>query len=287
MIAAVSDRGSVRTANEDCVYFSQAVSSAGVKSALALVADGMGGAQGGGVASSMAAQAIRKSYPRFRGSNPKRLRLVLERANREIHRRGARDTALRGMGTTCVLLDLTLPFAWAAWVGDSRLYLIRNGQIFQMTEDHTVVREMVRRGALSPEVSWGHEERNVITRALGSRRSVDIAVWEQPFPVRLGDRFLLCTDGLHDLITANEILEISIGAVAERACRDLVCAAKLRGGYDNVSALIVDVGALPAPTASPLARSLASAQAAGRGVKQTRDLGEVAAPGESVEREFV
>ena len=172
---------------------------------------------------------------------PKALRLALESANRRIHRLSLREEELAGMGSTCVALALKPPFAWAAWAGDSRLYLIRGGQIFQMTEDHSLVNEMVRRGMLTREEARNHEDRNFITRALGSHPKVEVEVWAEPYPVRAGDRFLLCSDGLHDLIASDQILEIAGEGSADAAGSRLIREANARGGFDNISAVVVDL----------------------------------------------
>jgi len=150
----------VRSVNEDSVYFQNATDngSGGSSSALALVADGLGGAQGGSVASTMVTQIVSQDFHGGTASPPKVLRKALESANREIFRKAQREKDLAGMASTCVALALAPPFAWAAWVGDSRLYLIRDRQIFQMTEDHSVVQEMGRRGLLSPEQAADQEE---------------------------------------------------------------------------------------------------------------------------------
>jgi len=233
----------VRSVNEDSVFFFHLPSSGSEvqDSALALVADGMGGATGGSIASRIASRTIPQTYVSSGGNPAKALRNAMDCANKEIYRRSQQDTALAGMGATCVALVLTPSCAWAAWVGDSRLYLIRDGQIFQMTEDHSVVQEMVRRGILSTEAAASHEERNVITRALGSQRKVEIAVWEQPFPVKVQDRLLLSSDGLHDALSSPDILEIAGGTSLEEACSALVEEANNRGGYDNISAVLTEI----------------------------------------------
>jgi serine/threonine protein phosphatase PrpC len=205
-----------------------------------LIADGMGSVEGGSVASKIASQTIPRLYLKGRGDPPKELRKAIEAASKEIHRRSQKDKSLVGMGTTCVALDVNPPFAWAAWVGDSRLYLIREHQMYQLSEDHSVVKELVRRGLLTSEAASEHEERNLVTRVLGGRQ-VDVAVWTKPFPVRAGDRFLLSTDGLHDSLSEAQMLSILTNGSVESACLGLVQAADERGGHDNISAVLVEV----------------------------------------------
>lgn len=240
--SARSDAGKVRTVNEDAAFFELLPGKAGgVPSALAVVADGMGGVHGGKVASEIAARTIVSAFTSSAAHPAKALRQALELANREIYRSARKSEELSGMGTTCVALALTPSFAWAAWVGDSRLYLIRGGRIYQMTEDHSVVQELVRRGDLSPAEAAEHKARNVVTRALGSHQEVDVAVWDDAFPIRADDRFLLCSDGLHDLLPSAEILEIVSHPTLDAASRGLIEAANRRGGHDNISAVVVEV----------------------------------------------
>jgi protein phosphatase len=242
-IWADSHVGRVRTVNEDSVYFTQpenAVQSDG-RGVLAMVADGMGGSQGGAVASQIASSRIPALYFDSGVAAPKALRRAMQAANSEIYERAKQEAHLAGMGTTCVALALNPEIAWVAWVGDSRLYLIRDGKIFQMTEDHSVVQEMVRRGLLTASQAVAHEERNLVTRALGSHRKVEVAVWDQPFPVRIGDRFLLCTDGLHDLLPDADVLDIAGSAAIDVSCSALIAEANRRGGHDNISVVLVEV----------------------------------------------
>lgn len=240
---AQSDPGRVRERNEDAVFFGRPGNdrSFARSGALALVADGMGGANGGSIASDIVSKEVPAVYLSGRNDAPKELRRALESANKRIHRLSLREEGLHGMGSTCVALAIKPPLVWAAWVGDSRLYLMRGGQIFQMTEDHSVVNEMVRRGMMTREEARNHEDRNFITRALGTRPNVQVEVWQEPYPVRAGDRFLLCSDGLHDLLQSNDILDIAGNGTIDAAGSRLIREANARGGYDNISAVLVDL----------------------------------------------
>jgi serine/threonine protein phosphatase PrpC len=238
-MAGQSHMGHVRPTNQDSIFFSRSACDGGHRS-FALIADGMGSIEGGSVASQIATRIIPQHYLKTGGEPPKALRKAIEAASNEIHRRSRQDKSLEGMGTTCVALDVSPPFAWAAWVGDSRLYLIREHQMYQLSEDHSVVKEMVRRGLLTKEAASEHEERNLVTRVLGGRR-VEVAVWTKPFPVLPGDRFLLSTDGLHDSLSEAEILSILKDPSVESASLELVRAADERGGHDNISAVLVEI----------------------------------------------
>jgi serine/threonine protein phosphatase PrpC len=256
-VSARSDAGAVRPVNEDSVLSvrPQDPGQLGKLGLLVLVADGMGGAQGGDVASQIASETVSRDYYNSTSDPAKALKKALETAGKEIHRRARKDRNLTGMGTTCVALVLRPPFAWAAWVGDSRLYLIRHKQIFQMTEDHSIVREMVRRGMLTTEEAGQHEGRNLVTRALGCHRKVEVAAWEQPFPVRHGDRFLLCSDGLHDVVPDARILELADDGEVELATARLIEEAMRRGAQDNISAVLVEIAHQdPTPRPAPPTR---------------------------------
>jgi len=241
--ATQTDVGRVRQVNEDVAVFSRPASFREFqkRGAVALVADGMGGAQGGSIASEIASTVIPEFFHLSRDEPATALRKALLAANREIYRRSRKDRSLTGMGATCVVLAVSPSFAWAAWVGDSRLYLVRDNQIFQMTEDHSLVNEMVRRGLLTVEEAASHEDRNVVTRALGSHPKVDPSVWEKPYPVRVGDRFLLCSDGVHDPLSGAEILELVRDGAVENAAARLLAAANDRGGHDNASAVLLEL----------------------------------------------
>jgi serine/threonine protein phosphatase PrpC len=156
-------------------------------------------------------------------------------ANRRIHEAAAADESKHGMGTTCTALALCQGRAHAAHVGDSRLYMLRAGQLYQLSEDHSAVNEMVKLGIITKEQARTHEDKNVILRALGTTPEVEVSGLE-PFAVREGDRYLLCSDGLHDLVLEDEIASIlseteDIHSAGER----LIALAKERGGHDNIT----------------------------------------------------
>jgi serine/threonine protein phosphatase PrpC len=244
---SATDSGSVREVNEDavavvCPQSYEDMLSTGV---LAVVADGMGGANGGQCASHLAASVIPRVYAdtvKGRHGNPgSALLRALEAANSCIYSRAQSDESLSGMGTTCVAVALTPKQAWVAWVGDSRVYLMREDGLFQMTEDHSVVAGMVREGLLTPEQASFHGERHVLTKALGTRPEVEVASWPKSMQVRVGDRFLLCTDGLHDLLSEEDLLQLGGRGSLPEAAAALVRKAKERGGPDNISAVLLEV----------------------------------------------
>jgi PPM family protein phosphatase len=214
------------------------------------IADGMGGAQAGEVASGLAAAALTE-----RGSELQVTELIQE-ANRRVHERASTDAATSGMGTT-MTVALVEPDGGVRFghVGDSRAYLLRDGRLEQLTDDHTLVAELVRRGELSPSDAEVHPQRSVITRALGTDPDVDV----DTFAVggRAGDVFLLCSDGLSSMVageTIERILEQHRGDL-QTAGKALIHAANRGGGEDNITAVLFELAdgapAVLPPAAEP------------------------------------
>lgn len=239
-----TDPGCVREMNEDNGRFirpsdPELISSKGM---LAIVCDGMGGHSAGEVASGMAVELIPGHYYRSGESPALALKRAVEEANREIHAASQANSATNGMGTTCTALAVCNGLAYAAHVGDSRMYLVRDAAIHLLTQDHSAVMEMVKRGILTMEEARHHEDKNVILRALGTQAEVEVDVWDKPFAVHLGDRFLLCSDGLYDLIEDDEIRQALVEATdIYEAGAQLIELAKERGGHDNITAGILEI----------------------------------------------
>jgi protein phosphatase len=227
---AVSDPGRRRRRNEDSYV---------VRPPLFAVADGMGGAQAGELASRIAVEAMGEESG---SSGEARVATLIREANRRVFARSHEDAAASGMGTTMTAAlvgdDGTVTIGH---VGDSRAYLLRSGRLEQLTEDHSLVAELVRSGRLSAEEAESHPQRSVITRALGTDRDVDVDV----FTVRAepGDLFLLCSDGLTTMVDDEEILSV----VSERrgdleaTARDLVSRANRGGGEDNITVVFFEL----------------------------------------------
>lgn len=255
-----SDVGRHRQVNEDC---GQVVRPADVqrrtaKGVLILVADGMGGHAAGEVASQMAADMIRRVYYEHDASPPAALRRAFEQANRAVHAAAQDDEHLQGMGTTCTALVIRGGEAFTAHVGDSRLYRLREGTFQQLSEDHSLVAEMLRGGLLTEADARHHEDRNVITRALGLHPTVDVALGSKPLPVQAGDHFVLCSDGLYDLVEDHEIADAVRHAPPHEASAQLIDLANARGGYDNITVGVVRIDARTSATrpAAPDTREL-------------------------------
>lgn len=243
-----TDPGCVREINEDSmrVVRPSATADLATHGVLAVVCDGMGGHEAGEIASRLALEAfLRCAAAGDRDPGALLVRCV-EAGNAAVFDAAQRDTRLAGMGTTCTGLLVRGGVAWCAHVGDSRCYMVRNGEIFLMTEDHSAVMELVRRGVISREEARHHPEKNVISRALGSHRRVAVSTWPRPMALRPGDRFLVCSDGLYDLVEDGEICQVLETHEAQGACETLVLMARDRGGHDNISVAVLSLpGAEP------------------------------------------
>jgi serine/threonine protein phosphatase PrpC len=244
-IAVVTHVGKVRTHNEDSVLFVRpsepdVLERHGV---MALVADGMGGHRAGEHASKLAVETITRSYFDSREEPRQALLNAFAAANKGVFEAAAEEPAWKGMGTTCVAVAICREVMWWAWVGDSRMYLVRNGTIFRMTEDHTVVQDMVRRGWMTKEEAANHDDRNMLDRAIGTRESVEAGICDSALRIEKRDRLVLCSDGLHDLIRDDEMAEwVGDGGAHEYAEKLLAMALK-RGGHDNISVVVLEAKA--------------------------------------------
>lgn len=236
-----SDIGRQREVNEDCWLLEQPHEESlfKQKGILALIADGMGGHAAGEVASKLAASVIRAKYYDSESPPSQALEEALHSANRALYQMASKQSHLHGMGTTCTALVLWNDVALSAQVGDSRLYLVRNDAIYLMSEDHSAVMEMVRRGAMSLADARQHEDKNIILRALGPQPVVQVSTWKMPFPMRDGDQFVLCSDGLYDLVRDDEMQQTVSMFTPSKACEQLIALANERGGHDNITVGVV------------------------------------------------
>lgn len=204
------------------------------------VADGMGGAKAGEVASGLAAAALKEGGGDGQ-SGEARVTELIQEANRRVFRRANEDREASGMGTTMTVALVERDRVVFGHVGDSRAYLIRDGQIDQLTDDHSLVAELVRSGRLTPEEAETHPQRSVITRAVGTEADVDVDTFSiEPAP---GDLFLICSDGLTDMVderTMIQAIERHRGNL-EEAAKALVVAANRGGGEDNITVVFFEV----------------------------------------------
>ena len=227
-----TDTGKKRRRNEDDYV---------VEPPLFAIADGMGGAQAGELASSLAAGAIREDEG-AEGSGERRVTELIQEANRRVYQRSSQDAAASGMGTTMTVALVSNGNVVFGHVGDSRAYLIRNGKLEQLTEDHSLVAELVRSGKLSPEEAETHPQRSVITRALGTDPDVDVDTFSiETVP---GDLFMLCSDGLTSMVEDDVILQTveKNRDNLQAAAKALIRAANKGGGEDNITVVFFEIG---------------------------------------------
>ena len=239
----LSDIGCRRDINEDsaCCIRPADISLLQSKGVLAIVADGMGGQPAGEVASRIAIDSIAKAYYDSPCDAEQALREAFAVANVAIRNAANTSETSKGMGATCTAMALLPGAAIFGHIGDTRLYRLRDGELQQLTEDQTRVMRMVKQGLLSRADARTHADRNVILQALGQRSSVDGAQWGSPFSTEIGDQFVLCSDGLHDLVSDEEIGECVLRHEPESVCQDLVALAKCRGGHDNITVVVLRV----------------------------------------------
>jgi serine/threonine protein phosphatase PrpC len=236
--AVATDAGRVRPGNEDSVL-------ADPEAGILIVADGMGGHRAGEVASDLAVKTIhgilKRAGPNFAAMDTDArsvLSQAVSEANQVIWLRAAQDPALRGMGTTVAMAVVLGPRVWLAHAGDSRIYLVRGGKLVRLTQDHSLVAQMVRAGEITPEEARRHPLRNVISRCLGTEATVQVEIqlteWEP------GDILALCSDGLTGMLEDDEMAQIlnSGSEDLEQICRDLIAAANDHGGKDNISVIL-------------------------------------------------
>jgi len=199
----------------------------------------MGGSNAGEVASGMAVDAVTHTYAEHRvGDAGESLRQAVETANREVWEHTQSRPDMAGMGTTCTTLLVRDGTATIAHVGDSRAYMIRNGRIRALTRDHSLVAQLVEQHRLTPEEARTDPRRNVVTRSVGVHPTVEVDVVSLGEDVRPGDTFVLCSDGLHGLVSDLEMARAASDEDLERGCHDLVALANQRGGPDNITVLL-------------------------------------------------
>lgn len=242
-VFAASDVGRVRSENQDA-FFSGPIPDGRERShgQLLLVADGMGGHAAGAVASGLAVETILKVFyeePLVLGADPgPLLRRAFQAANYAILEAGREDQARFGMGTTCTALLLRDSQAWLCHVGDTRIYRLRGGALEQITRDHTLLQQMIDTEQLKPDDILRRSIRHILVRAMGSEERVRVDSNKTPIPVLVGDAFLLSSDGLHDLLSEEDILGLLAANSGQAAVAALTEAALAAGAPDNVTVLL-------------------------------------------------
>lgn len=223
--AGATDTGRKRRRNEDAYVLAPPIFA---------VADGMGGAQAGEIASKLAATVL-EDTDSGQLSGRERVTSLIREANARVYERSNADPAASGMGTTMTVALIEGSDVTIGHVGDSRAYLVRAGKLEQVTEDHSLVNELLKSGRLSPEEAVTHPQRSVITRAVGTDPDVDVDAF--PIEAQDGDVFLICSDGLTDMLEDGEILDVveRYPGDLDRVTKSLVSAANRGGGEDNIT----------------------------------------------------
>jgi protein phosphatase len=249
----VTDVGQKRDHNEDAFLVDESL-------ALYIVADGMGGHAGGGTASRLAVETIREHVREARSTDPELfgsgagvedsrvpdvLRHAVEKACAVIYDTAQTAPDLAGMGTTVTAVVVDAPSAYVAHVGDSRCYLLRAGRIYQVSEDHSLVNEQLKAGAISPDEARHSRFKNIITRSVGFEHEVQVDL--MGLEIEPSDRLVICCDGLSNLVDDEEIRDLVDGAPLEHAPERLVALANERGGDDNITVIVVHLGTADVP----------------------------------------
>lgn len=235
-VSSATSVGCIRSLNEDSFFVSEPDSKGTV---LAIVADGMGGHNAGEVASGKAVGILQNGIFRETDMSAKDVLIkAVEDANQEIYEMSINKENLSGMGTTitaCLAMENTVT---AVQVGDSRLYLIRKDKISQITKDHSLVEMLVENGTITKEEAKNHPQKNIITRAVGTDKTVEADIYE--FSVKKGDTVLLCSDGLVNMVDDEEILSVIKSAeTLDAAANTLVSQAEKAGGTDNITVILI------------------------------------------------
>ena len=237
--SGASDTGRKRRRNEDSYVIAPPIFA---------VADGMGGAQAGEIASRLAAAALEDTDPGAK-SGAERVTSLIQEANRRVHQRAIADPATSGMGTTMTVALVEGTKVTFGHVGDSRAYRYRDGAVEQITEDHSLVNELLKSGKLSPDEADSHPQRSVITRAVGTDPDVDVDSFT--IDAEVGDVFLICSDGLTDMVDDEVIRSVleKFHNDLDRATKSLVSAANRGGGEDNITVVAFAISEDGAETA--------------------------------------
>lgn len=234
--AMLTDVGSVRSHNEDsCAFSTSAPLGESASDSLMIVADGMGGHSAGEVASRLAVEVIRRAYFFSKGPAPQKLADAFYLAHRAIMAHAEAYPECEGMGTACTALAFHQNQLFLAHIGDTRAYILRNKSLTQLTNDHTLVARLVRDRLLTQEQGEQSEFSNVLTQALGTSRELQPEIWSEAMPVLERDVIVMCSDGLHRLVSSKDIADAAGSCPPRDACAELVRQACAAGGHDNVT----------------------------------------------------
>lgn len=239
-----TDLGNIRTNNEDSSVFVRMSDENIVreKGYLLIVADGMGGANAGEVASRMAVDIVSNEYYKQarEANHEKILGKAFTVANKEIFKLGSSNDGQKGMGTTCTAVVITGNSLFYAHAGDSRAYLYKGGSLVQLTEDHTYVHQLVKDGSITAAEAETHPQRNILVNAMGTKPELRVDTGQYPGSFDMNDRLLICSDGLYDYIHYAELNEIMGYDSLDRIAEYMISEAKKRGGHDNITVALAE-----------------------------------------------
>ena len=240
-VSALTDVGLVRNNNEDSFY-----KSTDFDLPLFVVADGMGGHNAGETASKMAIEIVKKYFVENKNSLNSEKRLIsiikdsIKEANEKIYKLSKDDKLCSGMGTTITLAYILGGKIYIGHVGDSRAYIINNSHICQITEDHSLVQELVKSGSITIEECKTHPKRNMITRAVGTSEDIEVDIIIKTF--NQNDILFICSDGLSNMVNDNDIIHIfNNESLIKKACENLIKKAKDNGGKDNITVIAIEL----------------------------------------------
>ena len=249
-VAGLTDVGCQRENNEDSYLYWEPASEEEFqrKGRLAVIADGMGGHEGGQEASRLAVETVREVYDQAFHDEPQAALVEsFAAAHNRIQDYAEQHPAFQGMGTTCTALVLRGRQLYFAHVGDSRLYLVRAARILRLTRDHSYVGRLVESGIVRAEDAEKHPQRHILTAALGAGRELAVDGIDQVLALQEGDDLLLCTDGLWSVVTEEELETAVSGNAPAECCAALVKLARQRGAPDNITLQVLRVGPQPQP----------------------------------------
>jgi protein phosphatase len=238
---AMTDKGAVRTQNQDSVLFVKPFDKhvKSTKGCLAVVADGMGGHNSGEVASLMATELFSSEYFKSQVSIIESLEKAFEFTNRKIFQAAQNKTQFKGMGTTFSGVVIWQDNLYIIHIGDSRVYMISENEINQITKDHTYVQHLIDTKVITESERDNHPNGNVITKALGTQKNAKADIFKAKQKFTKDDKIIICSDGLYEYIKDEELKDIVLNNQPEAASQKLIITAKNRGGHDNISVLIV------------------------------------------------
>lgn len=236
----MTDIGNIREENQDYFTILTAPCSDSGNTLLAVIADGVGGSKAGRIASKTTVETLKDLFLKSADNYQEYMGEAIERANDVIRDLAYADNHCHGMATTCTALVIKGNSVIVGHVGDSRAYVVRDGEIIRLTEDQTLPRKLFKEGLITEEEMARHPQDNVLTNAVGSRKNIDVDII--PAEIKVQDTFILCSDGMYKYFTDDEIRDIVVKTGFESSPEQLINTAKERGGEDNITVIVIHAG---------------------------------------------